>query len=285
GHAEYGESPAPRVAPVPPSADPSGSPAVDPPDAGAVHLPGTAPVDQSAEALGVPQADAPDVPPADQPKRTDGLPQRVPAEPDVPALPEAVAEEVGARAETPELARIATYLRHDEHLRHDDPSAANDGIDVDAMLAAVREVPGVRDAELRRRPGRAHTLRLDLADGADPAQVSRAVARLLNERMGVSAALGDQIPQPASMPAAGPQPSDPPAAPAERPMPGDPTMRGESAMQSGPATRGKRPAPGEPPAAPPSEYRPRRLRAERARGRAAVEPWPAGDGHGGLSAL
>src|SRR5690606_20914495 len=178
GHAEYGESPAPRVAPVPPSADPSGSPAVDPPDAGAVHLPGTAPVDQSAEALGVPQADAPDVPPADQPKRTDGLPQRVPGEPDVPALPEAVAEDGGAHAGTPELDRIATYIRHDAHVRHDYRSAANDGTGVDARLAALGEGPGVRDAELRGRPGRAHTLRLDLADGAAPAQVSREVARL-----------------------------------------------------------------------------------------------------------
>ncbi|GAA4571113.1 hypothetical protein GCM10023176_31130 [Micromonospora coerulea] len=112
------------------------------------------------------------------------LPQRVPAEPDVPVVPEPPAVEPSA--ETPELARIATHLRRD-----DEPAPLRErpeGFDVNAILDAVREVAGVRDAALRRTPAGAHSLRLDLADGADPAEVSRQVARLLQERMGLAAA-------------------------------------------------------------------------------------------------
>ncbi|MFU8873611.1 hypothetical protein [Micromonospora sp. SL4-19] len=112
------------------------------------------------------------------------LPQRVPAEPDVPVVPEPPAVE--PPAETPELARIATHLRRD-----DEPAPLRErpeGFDVNAILDAVREVAGVRDAALRRTPAGAHSLRLDLADGADPAEVSRVVARLLQERMGLAAA-------------------------------------------------------------------------------------------------
>ncbi|MGC4767828.1 hypothetical protein ACLQ25_02445 [Micromonospora sp. DT44] len=112
------------------------------------------------------------------------LPQRVPAQPDVPVVPEPPAVE--PPAETPELARIATHLRRD-----DEPAPLRErpeGFDVNAILDAVREVAGVRDAALRRTPAGAHSLRLDLADGADPAEVSRQVARLLQERMGLAAA-------------------------------------------------------------------------------------------------
>ncbi|MEV0217369.1 hypothetical protein [Micromonospora sp. NPDC050695] len=112
------------------------------------------------------------------------LPQRVPAEPDVPVVPEPPTVE--PPAETPELARIATHLRRD-----DEPAPLRErpeGFDVNAILDAVREVAGVRDAALRRTPAGAHSLRLDLADGADPAEVSRQVARLLQERMGLAAA-------------------------------------------------------------------------------------------------
>ncbi|WP_442934073.1 hypothetical protein [Micromonospora sp. CPCC 205561] len=112
------------------------------------------------------------------------LPQRVPAEPDVPVVPEPPA--VDPPAETPELARIATHLRRD-----DEPAPLRErpeGFDVNAILDAVRGVAGVRDAALRRTPAGAHSLRLDLADGADPAEVSRQVARLLQERMGLAAA-------------------------------------------------------------------------------------------------
>ncbi|PZF94789.1 hypothetical protein C1I99_18985, partial [Micromonospora deserti] len=132
-------------------------------------------------------AEEPTAEPADDrlPDHTSAvLPQRVPAEPDVPVVPEPPAVE--PPAETPELARIATHLRRD-----DEPAPMRErpeGFDVEAILAAVRGVAGVRDAELRRTPAGAHSLRLDLADGADPAEVSRQVARLLQERMGLAAA-------------------------------------------------------------------------------------------------
>lgn len=266
GHAEFGDDSDLQGTPVVSPLSAPGVPAVDPPtdsfDVPRADAPGVQPVD----APGVPPADALGVPPADpRPRWTEGLPQRVPAEPDVPALPDAVAEEVEARAEAPELARIATYLRHD------DPPFPHEDFDVDAVLAAVREVPGVRDAELRRRPGRAHTLRLDLADGADAGQVSRAVARLLNERMGLSASLGEPMPEEESSPPAEPSHGAPTAATgsaaAQPPAP--------DAEQS--AAPGKPSATAEPPAEPGSGYRPRRLRAEPARGRAVVEPRPAGD--------
>jgi hypothetical protein len=127
------------------------------------------------------------------------LPQRVPAEPDVPTVPEPPAVEPSA--ETPELARIATHLR-----REDAPSQLRErpeGFDVKAILAAVRGVAGVRDATLRTTPAGAHSLRLDLADGADPAEVSRQVARLLQDRMGLAAA-------PQNLP--GQSPAEPPTA-------------------------------------------------------------------------
>ncbi|MFF5071419.1 hypothetical protein ACFY2R_09485 [Micromonospora olivasterospora] len=112
------------------------------------------------------------------------LPQRVPAEPDVPVVPEPSAVE--PHAETPQLARIATHLRRDDEPAP--PQERPEGFDVNAILDAVRGVAGVRDASLRRTPAGAHSLRLDLADGADPAEVSRIVARMLQERMGLAAA-------------------------------------------------------------------------------------------------
>jgi hypothetical protein len=143
------------------------------------------------------------------------LPQRVPAEPDVPTVPEPPSVE--PPAETPALARIATHLRRGDVL-----SAADrqEGFDVKAILAAVREVDGVRDASLRSTPQGAHSLRLDLAEGADPAEVSRQVARLLQDRMGLDAAMQGNAP-PASgypagrVPAAGPETLAPARAVAE----------------------------------------------------------------------
>jgi hypothetical protein len=117
----------------------------------------------------------------------DALPQRVPAKPDVPTVPEPPAMEPSA--ESPELARIATHLRRDDTSAP--PHERPDGFDVDAIVAAVRGVEGVRDASVRTTPDGAHKLRLDLADGADPAEVSRTVARLLQERMGLAAAPQD----------------------------------------------------------------------------------------------
>ncbi len=137
------------------------------------------------------------------------LPQRVPAEPDVPTVPEPPSVE--PTAETPALARIATHLRRGDVLPADE---RQEGFDVNAILEAVREVEGVRDASLRSTPTGAHSLRLDLAEGADPAEVSRQVARLLQDRMGLDAAMqgGSAPPPPAPPP---PAPSSP--APAARP--------------------------------------------------------------------
>lgn len=157
--------------------------------------------------------------PGDPPRPTpsftppdDTLPQRVPAEPDVPTVPEPPAVE--PPAETPHLARIASHLRRDDFPAR---SQRSESLDVQAILAAVREVPGVRDASLRTTPAGTHSLRLDLADGADPAEVSRKVARLLQERMGLAAAPrnlpGAALPEP-------PPPGTPP--PGRRVGPFDP---------------------------------------------------------------
>jgi hypothetical protein len=102
----------------------------------------------------------------------------------VPIVPEPPPGEPSA--ETPELARIATHLRREDEPAQ--PRERPEGFDVKAILAAVRGVAGVRDASLRTTPSGAHSLRLDLADGADPAEVSRQVARLLQDRMGLAAA-------------------------------------------------------------------------------------------------
>jgi hypothetical protein len=108
------------------------------------------------------------------------LPHRIPAPPDVPDVPDDGYDDYDA--DDPELDRIASRLRDDE--APDEPPA---DLDVTAVLEAVRKVPGVADAQLRGNPGGMHTLRLDLADGADPGRVSRQVARLLKERMGLAA--------------------------------------------------------------------------------------------------
>lgn len=172
------------------------------------------------------------------PSSDDTLPQRVPAEPDVPTVPEPPAVE--PPAETPHLARIASHLRRDDVPT---PSGRAESLDVQAILAAVREVPGVRDASLRTTPAGTHNLRLDLADGADPAEVSRRVARLLQERMGLAAAPRNLSPSEPEPPAPGtPPPGAPPAAPVE---PEHPSRRrrarrvadeGDAAPQLGQAT-------------------------------------------------
>ncbi|GAA4597037.1 hypothetical protein GCM10023107_39790 [Actinoplanes octamycinicus] len=148
------------------------------------------------------------------------LPQRVPAQPDVPRVPEPPSVEPSAEA--PALARIATHLRRGDVVPAQE---RQEGFDVQAILAAVREVAGVRDASLKATPAGAHSLRLDLADGADAAEVSRHVARLLQERMGLDAAMPgalsappvpQQLPRPAR---ATVKPVSPAAAPAPAPAP------------------------------------------------------------------
>ncbi|HKE64612.1 MAG TPA: hypothetical protein VKB59_08155 [Micromonosporaceae bacterium] len=118
------------------------------------------------------------------------LPHRVPAEPDVPFDPAELDEDLDEIADQPsgdvgrsELSRIASGLREEPHGTPELPEE----LDVAAVLAAVRQVPGVRQAQLRPNPGGVHILRLDLADDADAGLVSRLVARLLKERMGLAA--------------------------------------------------------------------------------------------------
>ena len=119
------------------------------------------------------------------------LPHRVPAEPDVPYFdPSDLDDELdelpfipSTDVDGPDLSRIASRLRHDEESTPELPEE----LDVAAVLAAVRQVHGVRSAQLRPNPGGVHILRLDLADDADAGRVSRQVARLLKERMGLAA--------------------------------------------------------------------------------------------------
>jgi hypothetical protein len=112
----------------------------------------------------------------------------VPGEPDVPVV---LGDEVlvdGAPAETPELERLAEYLRDAGRDDTDEPAVERPaGFDFPAVIEAVRVVSGVRDAALRTNEAGVPTLRLELAEDADPGQVSREVARLLKEQMGLSA--------------------------------------------------------------------------------------------------
>lgn len=137
---------------------------------------------------------------------TEHLPQRVPAVPDVPPTVHPVAEAESTVAATPQLDRIASHLRRNDDTETDERP---DGFDVDAVLRAVRGVAGVRDAALRTTATGAHHLRLDLAEGADPAAISRMVARMLQEQMGIDAApAGPAVPRPAPASASeGPPPT------------------------------------------------------------------------------
>jgi len=190
--------------------------------------------------------------PAGPPERSfPALPQRVPAQPDVPTVPEPPSVE--PPAETPALARIATHLRRGDVLSAQE---RQEGFDVNAILAAVREVDGVRDASLRSTPAGAHSLRLDLSEGADPAEVSRQVARLLQDRMGLDAAMkgasplaGPQAPAPRSAPRSAP-PASAPLSPAPAPRSGPPSYSPPPA--SAPPTAPVSPASAAQASAPPS---------------------------------
>jgi hypothetical protein len=161
------------------------------------------------------------------------LPQRVPAQPDVPRVPEPPSVEPSAEA--PALARIATHLRRGDVVPAQE---RQEGFDVQDILAAVREVPGVRDASLRATPAGAHSLRLDLSDGADAAEVSRQVARLLQERMGLDAAM------PGDAPAAFRPASAPVSSPRGTPLlPSQPTRPARAAVPVAPVSSPVAPAP------------------------------------------
>ncbi|MBN1174018.1 MAG: hypothetical protein JXA67_17730, partial [Micromonosporaceae bacterium] len=111
------------------------------------------------------------------------LPRRVPSRPDVPGAIGAPGE-FDSQAEA-DLDRIVDRLSDPQIDQI--PADRREGFDIPTVLDAVRGVEGVRDAHLRPSSNGAHTLRLDLADDADAAEVSRIVARLLKERMGLAA--------------------------------------------------------------------------------------------------
>jgi hypothetical protein len=157
--------------------------------AGAAYLPPSQSTPASEPVSGVPvSAPAGSVMPGPEP-----LPQRIPGPPDVPDVPGAdepddpyVHPAERERLGGSELAKIATHLRYDEDLE-EQTTEPPPGFDVNEVRAAVKQVPGVRDAQLRPNPGGVHTLRLDLEEGADAAEVSRRVARLLKQKMGLAA--------------------------------------------------------------------------------------------------
>ncbi|GIH10457.1 hypothetical protein Rhe02_85240 [Rhizocola hellebori] len=148
--------------------------------------------------------------PAAEAVEADDLPQRIPAEPDVPAsTPEAkVAVDEPVLKDKAQLSRIASHLR-----REDVPAERPDGFDVQAVLAAVRDVAGIREASMRTTATGAHHLRLELAEGADPGAISRMVARMLQDQMGIDAALMGP-----------PGPPVIPAQAAEQPVPETPSV-------------------------------------------------------------
>ncbi|MGH3716340.1 MAG: hypothetical protein ACRDT4_23205, partial [Micromonosporaceae bacterium] len=69
------------------------------------------------------------------------------------------------------------------------PSGTERPTDPDTVLTAVRELPGVRGAELVGEPGRQQVLRLDLVASVDPHTVGLQAADLLRDRLGVHAAV------------------------------------------------------------------------------------------------
>ncbi|WP_246273573.1 hypothetical protein [Phytohabitans houttuyneae] len=199
-------------------------------------------------------------PPPVRTPEPEALPQRVPSEPDVPTAPEPPVE---PPADGPDLTRIWSHLQRDDVQPRERP----EGFDVQAILGAVRSVEGVRDASLRTTQAGAHSLRLDLADGADPAEVSRIVARLLQDRMGLAAA-----------PKESSGPGEPAGALAPARVRSEPTATGSfpapagsylPAQAGGPIAEQRRPAPETP------RRRARRAREESPLGQSApVEPPP-----------
>ena len=196
GQPSFVSQPRPYLPPSPQPHIPQPAGAASPP-----HQPPAAqPAGASAQSPTSQQPTVPDArraepePAGDEPAGAEHLPQRVPAVPDVPPAIHPVVEAEPVVAATPQLDRIASHLRRSDDVGTDERP---DGFDVDAVLRAVRGVAGVRDAALRTTATGAHHLRLDLAEGADPAAISRMVARMLQEQMGIDAApAGPLVPKP-----------------------------------------------------------------------------------------
>jgi hypothetical protein len=148
----------------------------------------------------------------------DDLPQRIPAEPDVPAP---APSEAKVEADEPVLKDKAQLSRMLSHLRREDvPAERPDGFDIQAVLAAVREVAGIREASMRTTATGAHHLRLELAEGADPGAISRMVARMLQDQMGIDAALMGPPGPPPAIPAQAEPAPEPPSVVPPRPRSG-----------------------------------------------------------------
>lgn len=183
-----------------------------------------------------------------------GLPQRVPSEPDVPPVP--AVEPQAAAVGAPELTRITNYLREDEDGTPESPDSRPDGFDVQNVLRAVQAVTGVHRATLRKNADGLHTLRLELLDEADAGQVSRIVARMLNETMGLSAEPSPPAPGDAEPAAAAPAtaPSSGPALPARparnQPHSALPGYGRDNRRRRPVSSAGRRAAPEEKPAPP-----------------------------------
>jgi hypothetical protein len=139
------------------------------------------------------------------------LPKRVPSIPDVPDmfLPNDPA------ADGFELTRITSFLRDG---RMDETDDRPDGFDVAAVLEAVRRVAGVSQAQLRWNSGYGHTLRIEFVDGANEAEVTREVSRMLRETMGLAASRRAPRSRPRRARSSGPagRPPRPGAAPSGR---------------------------------------------------------------------
>ncbi len=114
------------------------------------------------------------------------LPQRTPRSPDVPDIPGVgIDDEADTESAPAALARrIAEGLLRTEG--EPEPTRP-DGFDFAAVVEAVRQVSGVRDAEITPNADGIHTLKLDLYDDADTGRISREVARLLQQKMGLAA--------------------------------------------------------------------------------------------------
>ncbi len=185
--------------------------------------------------MAFPDAESPALPPIEDAEPEDAeaeLPQRIPAEPDVPQdVPDPPVQPLEDKAQ---LSKIRDVLRRDDVPPTDRP----EGFDVEAILEAVRGVGGVREATMRTTTAGAHHLRLELAEGADPAVISRKVARMLQEQMGLDAALTGEVPKIPGQGEPAPPPADPPVVPGPR--------TGLGAVPPAPPEPWQTPAPHEP---------------------------------------
>jgi hypothetical protein len=153
------------------------------------------------------------------------LPQRVPAIPDVPDSVLPAEDQLRAIADLtdPQMSHIATVLRGTDRGAVRSKLDTSDGFDMDAVVTAVRTVPGVRDAKVSWNASSGHTLRIEFRDGVDEAKVTRQVALLLRHTMGLGASRAD---------GGGDRPLDPLTDPLESVL-AEPTGRVDPLSQTG----------------------------------------------------